>query len=119
MHKLEDLKVWNKAMEVTVAAYKLLATFPKEEKYGLISQIKRCAVSIPSNIAEGAGRNTTQQFINFLGISNGSAYELQTQLILAYKLNLVEKTKVDSIINEVIEIQKMNYALIKSLERKK
>jgi len=119
MHKLENLKVWNKSMEVAVDTYKLSSEFPKEEKYGLTSQIRRSAVSVPSNIAEGAGRNTEQQFINFLGISNGSAYELQTQLILSYKLNLVDKTKVDPIINEVIEVQKMNYALIKSLERKK
>jgi len=119
MHKLENLKVWNKAMDVVVDTYKLSANFPKEERYGLTSQIRRCAVSVPSNIAEGAGRNTDQQFINFLGISSGSAYELQTQLILSYKLDLVDKTKVEPILNEVIEVQKMNYALIKSLERKK
>lgn len=118
MHKLENLKVWNKALEVVIDTYKLSADFPKEEKYGLTSQIRRSAVSVPSNIAEGAGRNTEKQFINFLGISSGSAYELQTQLILSYKLNLVDKTKVEPIIDEIIEVQKMNYALIKSLERK-
>jgi len=117
VHKLEDLKIWNMAMDITVKTYLLSADFPKEEKFGLTSQIRRSAVSVPSNIAEGAGRNTKGEFKNFLGIASGSSYELFTQLILSYKLKLVEKVLVDPIISEALEVQKMNYALIKSLEK--
>ena len=117
MHKLEDLKIWNKAMNIAESTYLLSTDFPKEEKFGLTSQIRRSAVSVPSNIAEGAGRNTKGEFKNFLGIASGSTYELFTQLILSYKLKLVEKELVDPIIREVLEVQKMNYALIKSLEK--
>jgi len=117
MHKLENLKIWNKAMLIAEKTYLLSANFPKEEKFGLTSQIRRSAISVPSNIAEGAGRNTKGEFKNFLGIANGSSYELFTQLLLSYKLNLVIKNKVEHIISDVIEVQKMNYALIKSLEK--
>lgn len=115
MHVLEDLKVWNKAMSVAEKIYLISADFPLEEKFGLTSQIRRSAVSVPSNIAEGAGRNTKGEFKNFLSIANGSAYELFTQLVLSHKLKLISKAKVDPILKEVVEIQKMNYALIKSL----
>ena len=83
MHKVENLKIWKKAIELAKSIYLLAADLPSEEKYGLVSQIKRCSVSIPSNIAEGAGRNSQKEFKHFLSITNGSAYELQTQLILA------------------------------------
>ena len=117
MHKLEDLKIWNKAMDVAKKTYLLSTNFPSEEKFGLTSQIRRSAISVPSNIAEGAGRNTKGEFKNFLGVANGSSYELFTQLILSYRLNLVSKEVVQPLLEEVVEVQKMNYALIKSLER--
>ncbi len=117
MHKLEDLKIWQKAMLVTQQVYQLSASFPKEEKFGLTSQIRRCAVSVPSNISEGAGRNTKGEFSQFLGIANGSLYELQTQLLLASNLKIVSKEETEEIIKNVIEIQRMNYALIKSLKK--
>ena len=116
MHRLEDLKVWRKAMEVAEDIYLISANFPLDERFGLTSQIRRCAVSIPSNIAEGAGRNTKGEFKNFISIANGSAYELFTQLTLAHKLKLIEKDEVKPILEQVVEIQKMNYALIKSLK---
>jgi len=97
-------------MEITEKVYRLSANFPSEERYGLTSQIRRCAVSVPSNVAEGAGRNTNGEFKNFLSIANGSAYELFTQLILSYKLKHVPKEDVESILKEIIEVQKMNYA---------
>lgn len=118
MHNLEELKIWQKAMEVAEQTYYLSASFPKDERFGMTSQIRRSAVSIPSNIAEGAGRNTKGEFANFLGIANGSAYELYTQLVLAHRLDLVAQDKVEPILSNVIEIQKMNYAFIKSLKRK-
>ncbi|WP_410005492.1 four helix bundle protein [Aequorivita nionensis] len=117
MHKLEDLKIWNKAMEVAEEVYLLTANFPKEEKFGLINQLRRSAVSIPSNIAEGAGRNTNGEFKNFLGIANGSSYELYTQLLLSIKLKLGSESLVNPILSKVIELQKMSYSLIKSLEK--
>ena|SRR5690554_462720 len=117
MHKLKDLKIWNKAMEVAEEVYLLTANFPNEEKFGLISQLRRSAVSIPSNIAEGAGRNTQGEFKNHLGIANGSSYELFTQLLLSIKLSLSSATSVNPILSKVMELQKMSYALIKSLEK--
>lgn len=119
MHLFEDLKIWQKAMHITEEVYLLTTFFPKEEKYGLTSQIRRSAISIASNIAEGAERNTNGEFKSFLGMANGSSNELQTQLILSYRLNLVKKEQVKNIINNVKEIQKMNYSLIKSLEASK
>jgi len=117
MHKLEELKIWNKAMEVAEEVYLLTANFPNEEKFGLISQLRRSAGSIPSNIAEGAGRNTNGEFKNFLGIANGSSYELFTQLLLSIKLKLGSESLVNPILSKVIELQKMSYSLIKSLEK--
>ena len=111
MHKVENLKIWKKSIDLTKSVYLLVAELPTEEKFGLISQIKRCSVSIPSNIAEGAGRNSSKEFKYFLSIANGSTYELQTQLILLIELNLIKKEKVQPIIDVCIEIQKMNYSL--------
>ena len=115
MHKVEDLKIWQKSIELTKAVYLLVSDLPADEKFGLSSQIKRCSVSIPSNIAEGAGRNSNKVFKQFLSIANGSTYELQTQLILLTELNLKTKDKVQPIIEVCIEIQKMNYSLQQKL----
>ena len=115
MHKIEDLKIWKKSIELTKSVYVICADLPSEERFGLISQLKRCAVSIPSNIAEGAGRNSTKEFIHFLSIANGSSYELQTQLILATELNLISEEKIKPLLTNIIEIQKMNYGFQKSL----
>jgi len=109
MHKFEDLKVWNKAMELTTLVYELVKSLPEDEKYGLSNQIKRCAISIPSNIAEGAGRNTDKEFLYFLSISLGSSYELMTQIYLIERLNFkvnIELTK--QTIDLIKEIQSMN-----------
>ncbi|MRX66125.1 four helix bundle protein [Maribacter luteus] len=110
MHKLEDLKIWKKAIHLTKEVYLLVSELPSNEKFGLSSQIKRCSVSIPSNIAEGAGRNSSKEFKHFLSVANGSCYELYTQLILIIELNLINKEKVKPIIDICIEIQKMNYS---------
>jgi len=115
MHKFEELKIWQKAMDVTEKCYKASENFPKEERYGLTSQLRRSAVSIPSNISEGAGRNTKGEFKQFLVIANGSSYELLTQLYLSTRLNLIKEENVRPIINEVLEITKMNFSLQRSL----
>lgn len=109
MHNLKELKIWNKAVELAVEVYKATGDFPKEEKYGITSQIRRSVVSISSNISEGAGRNSDKEFIHFLGIANGSSYELQTQLIVANKLALISDETVSVLLNHIDEIQKMNY----------
>jgi four helix bundle protein len=110
MHKIDDLKIWNKSIELAKSVYLLIENLNSDEKFGLASQIKRSAVSIPSNIAEGAGRNSNKEFKHFLSIANGSTYELQTQLILLIELNLIKKEKVQNLIETCIELQKMNYS---------
>ncbi|SMC87134.1 four helix bundle protein [Cellulophaga tyrosinoxydans] len=115
MHKVEELIIWKKAINLAKSVYLLSNELPNEEKFGLISQIKRCSISIPSNIAEGAGRNSKKEFKYFLSVANGSAYELQTQLILLVELNLITQEKVQPVIEICIEIQKMNYSFQKKL----
>ncbi len=116
MHRFEELIIWQKAMDITESCYRASDNFPKEEKFNLTSQLRRSAVSIPSNIAEGAGRNTNGEFKQFLGIANGSSFELLTQLYLSKRLNLITEEKVRPIINEVVEVTKMNYSLQKNLK---
>ncbi len=111
MHNLKELKIWNKAINLTFEIYKATENFPKQEVYGLTSQIRRAAVSIPSNISEGAGRNTKGEFKQFLGIANGSSYEVQTQLIISNRLKLIDDTTWEPLLKEIDEIQKMNYKL--------
>lgn len=115
MHKVDDLKVWKKSMELAKEVYQVASELPVDEKFGLISQIRRCAVSIPSNISEGTGRNSQKEFAHFLSIANGSAYELQTQLLLIIELKLISKEKINLVLDIVSEIQKMNYGLQKSI----
>lgn len=117
MHNIKELKIWKKAMDLAVQVYELSSKFPSDERFGLTSQVRRCAVSIPSNISEGAGRNTNGEFKQFLGIANGSAYELQTQLIIANKLNFIDEKSTESILEIIDEIQKMNYKLQLSLSK--
>jgi four helix bundle protein len=111
MHKYQDLKLWSKGIDLVVDVYKATANLPKEEKYGLTSQMRRCAVSIPSNIAEGAGRNSTKEFVHFLSIANGSNYELETQVIVANRLDLLNNELKTDLCKRLNELQKMNYNL--------
>ena len=116
MHKIEDLKIWQKSMELTKLVYNVVVNLPSDEKYGLISQIKRSSISIPSNIAEGAGRNSNKEFKYFLGVANGSSYELHTQLTLTVELELISKETIQPVLNLITEVQKMNYSLQKRLD---
>lgn len=119
MHKIENLKIWQKSIELNKRVYQIVTKLPNDEKFGLISQIKRSSISIASNIAEGAGRNSNNEFYHFLGIANGSSYELQTQLILCQELNLIHKNKLHDILELCIEIQKMIYGFQISLKNSK
>jgi four helix bundle protein len=111
MHKLKELKIWNRSIDLAVDIYKATESFPREEIYGLTSQIRRSAVSIPSNISEGAGRNSNNEFCHFLGIANGSSYELQSQIIISQRLELIDEKTAAPLLNEIDELQKMNYGL--------
>lgn len=117
MHDFKKLVIWQKAMEIVKNVYVITNTFPKEERYSLTSQLRRSAISILSNISEGAGRNTNGEFKNFLGIANGSINELMTQLILSKQLGLVEDQIIQPIIKDLIEVQKINYSLIKKFTK--
>jgi four helix bundle protein len=111
----KDLNVWKKAMDLAAQVYSLTAKFPKEELYGLTSQIRRSAVSIPSNIAEGAARHSRKEFIQFLHIASGSVAELETQLLLAIRIGLLSG---DHIISHVEEVRKLLLGLLRSLKMK-
>ena len=112
----EDLIVWQKAMALARRTYKISEGFPKSEAYGLIAQIRRAAVSVPSNIAEGYGRLTDTQFRHFLGNARGSLYEMQTQLRLAGDLGYLNQELVRELIAETTEVARIN-ALISSISR--
>ena len=111
MHNFKELIVWQKARKLVKDVYLTISLFPEDEKFGLISQIRRASVSIPANIAEGAGRNTDKDFGRFLDIANGSCFELETLLILAVDLDYLSKSKYDIILKDIEEIQKMIYGL--------
>ncbi|MDZ7756894.1 four helix bundle protein [Rhodohalobacter sp.] len=113
MDNFRNLIVWKRAVELATNVYGRTISFPKFELYGLTSQIRRSAVSISSNIAEGAGRRSKKEFANFLGISYGSACELETQLLIAKNLEYLKEDDFDSLFNELNEIQKMLYVLEK------
>jgi four helix bundle protein len=112
----KDLELWKKSMELAEKIFSLIAKFPKEEIYGLTAQLRRSAVSVPSNIAEGAARNSHKEFIQFLYIFMGSISELETQIILAKRLKLL---KDNYILNDVYTIRKMTVGLINYLKGRK
>lgn len=116
MHNYKELKVWEKAVNFAVDVYKSTEGLPPDERFGLTSQIRRSVVSVSSNIAEGAGRNTKGEFNQFLGIAYGSICELETQLIIAEKLSFIKRKELEKRSLELVEIQKMIYNLKKSLK---
>jgi four helix bundle protein len=115
MKDFRQLKVWEKAHLLALAVYKATKVFPKEELYGLTSQISRASMSIPTNIAEGCGRNTDAEFARFLQIAMGSASETEYQLLLAHDLGLPAKPQYDQLNTDVTEIKRMLASLLKTL----
>ena len=107
MHNFRELKIWQRSIEFVVEVYELVKQFPVDERYGLTSQLKRCSVSIPSNISEGAGRNTNAQFKHFLEYSMGSCNEAITQLELAFRLNFITEAQRNKTVDEAYQIYKM------------
>jgi len=118
VESFKDLIVWQKGIELVNEIYKVTKHFPKEELYGLTSQTRRAAVSVPANIAEGWGRGTTKNYIQFLEISRGSLYELNTLIIISYNQEYISKETCDEIENRLNEIGRMLNALINKLENK-
>jgi four helix bundle protein len=116
MNQFKKLIVWQKSIDLAVLVYSITSLLPSSERFALISQINRSAVSIPSNIAEGAGRNSKNEFFHFLSIALGSSYELETQLIICKKLEYLGEEHVGNILCLIQEIQKMLYTLLKTLK---
>jgi four helix bundle protein len=112
----KDLDVWKDAINFVTKVYKMTSSFPKEEMYGITSQIRRAAVSIPSNIAEGAARKTTNEFRQFLYIALSSAAELNTQLIISHNLGFMDKDNTDMLNSELDSLSRRIQGLIKSLK---
>lgn len=112
----KDLEVWNLSLDLVTKIYNLTKSFPEDEKFGLISQMRRCSVSIPCNISEGAGRGSTKEFIRYLQIAKGSLAELDTELEIANRLGYLKENK--EIKNQITMISKMLYKLVLSLQSK-
>jgi len=115
MKDFRQLKVWEKSHQLALSIYKETQNFPKEEFYGLTSRIRRASMSIPTNIAEGCGRNTDKDFDRFLQIAMGSASETEYQLILARDLEFLPKEIYEKLHNDVVEVKRMLASLLKTL----
>lgn len=117
MHNYKELKIWQKSIDLVENVFQLIADFPNSEKYGLIDQIKRSAISVPSNIAEGTGRNSNKDFGRFLSISKRIFNELNTQLIISNRLNFISNDKLNKLEKDINEIHKMIYKFNQGLEK--
>ncbi len=118
MKTYRDLQVWQKSMTLVTEIYKISKGFPKDEAHGLTSQMRRCAILIPSNMAEGYGRNSTNEYIHFLQIATGSLYELQTQMEISMNLCYLNRDEFDKLYELSREIERMLSSLIRKLSSK-
>ena len=116
MRNFKQLLIWQKGFQIAIKSYRVVSSFPKEEKYAISSQITRAAVSIPSNIAEGSSRTSMKDYNRFLEISLGSTFELETQLLIAEAVNFGEKEKRDDLLKEIDEEQKMIMSFMSKLK---
>ena len=110
-----DLKVWRIGIDLTETLYRLTADWPKHEQYGLVSQIRRAAVSVPANIAEGAGRRTKGEFRHFVGVARGSLAELETLLLVAHRLGYIDTATYEAVAGDLFELGRMATGLLRSL----
>ncbi|WP_315820272.1 four helix bundle protein [Paraflavitalea speifideaquila] len=117
MRNFKDLKIWQKGFDIAVLTFKLTSTFPKEEKFGLCSQVTRAAVSIPSNIAEGSSRNSGKDYSRFVEISLGSSFELETQLLIAKAANFGDSNLTNELLQQIDEEQKMLMSFLSKLKK--
>ncbi|PIR34383.1 MAG: hypothetical protein COV36_00970 [Alphaproteobacteria bacterium CG11_big_fil_rev_8_21_14_0_20_44_7] len=111
----ENLLVWQKSIDLSVKIFERTKNFPKEEIYGLVSQIRRCSFSIPSNIAEGSQRNSDKEFARFVSIALGSNAELKTQIIISFKTKIMSESEFNYLLKDIDEVAKMLSALRKKL----
>ncbi len=118
INSYKDLKIWIQGIELVQVVYQLSSNFPQNENFNLTSQIRRCSVSIPSNIAEAWGRGYNKNLIQFLKIARGSLYELETQIIIAEKLNYIKKEDLNKVLELVLVETKMINSLISSINNK-
>ena len=112
-----DLIVWQKSMDMVREIYRITKTFPNDERFGLVGQLRRAAVSVPSNIAEGYSRNSTQDYVRFLRMATGSLYEIQTQLEISFEENFFTKQDYENISVLIMEIEKMLVLLTKKIDK--
>ncbi len=115
MRDFKNLIVWKKSHENALLIYELTKSFPKEERYGLISQLRRASVSIPTNIAEGCGKFTQKDFANFLQISLGSSHEVEYLILLSYELKYIDQTNYNNLNEAINEVKAMLIALVKKV----
>jgi four helix bundle protein len=113
-----DLIAWQKAMDLVELVYVLTRAFPREEMYGLTGQLRRAAVSIPSNIAEGQGRTSSREFLNFLSIAHGSLREVETQLLIAQRINYLQPDQADQALNLAAEVGRLTKGLMNALSKR-
>ena len=118
MRPHERLEVWTRAIDFVITIYKITESFPKEEKFGLTSQIRRAAVSVPANIAEGAARESGKEFVHFLSNAQGSASELGTELLIAHRLGYIKKEQYVEAGTELDNIGRMIFGLSQHLKRR-
>ena len=116
MNTFREMLVWQKAMDMVVEIYSHTKAFPKDETFGLTSQIRRCAVSIPSNLAEGYGRNSKSELHRFASIAAGSLFEMQTQLDISFRLNYISEENHSNLYEQTREIERMLVSLIRKLQ---
>lgn len=117
MRKFKELEVWSLGKELAIEIYKLTEIMPKEEVYGLTSQMRRAGISIPSNVAEGCSRSSNKEFVRFLEISMGSAFELETQLIISQELSYLNNKDVDDINEKINRLQMKTNSFIQSVKK--
>lgn len=118
MHNFKELKVWQKAVDFAVKIYHVTKAFPNEEKFGLISQMRRAGVSIPSNIAEGCAKTSGKSFVNSLEISLGESFELETQMIISERVGILDSKTAREMEIDLTEVQRMIIGLKTSIESK-
>jgi len=119
MRNFKELKIWQKGFQLAINCFKITATFPLQEKFGLISQINRAGVSVPSNIAEGSSRNSDKDYNRFIEIALGSCFELETQLLIAKELSFGDKNLTEEILLLISEEEKMLTSFSNSLVGKR
>jgi len=114
-HNFKKLNIWQEGIELVIETYKTTKTFPSEEKFGLSSQLNRCSVSIPSNIAEGTSKSSEKHFKNYLETALGSSFEWETQIIIAFKIGYISQDKFNKLENRINKIQNMIYNFMSKL----